>query len=94
MTFTLNPGKHLQGFGSEFMFPPLDGAHLRIDATVTETSTGKMESRVDSSTVFASKKHRVSFERSSSHFKPGLPYVVKVTESFAEVVAIDYANCH
>ena len=79
VSFTLNPGKHLQGFGSEFTFPALDGTHLRIDATVTETATGKMEARVDSSTVFALKKHRVSFERSSSHFKPGLPYVVKVT---------------
>ena len=88
VTFTLNPGTHLRGLGNEFAFPALEGAHLHIEATVTETATGKKESRIDRAAVFAIKKHKVSFERSSEHFKPGLPYVVKVMEWFAEVLVV------
>ena len=82
MTFTLNHGAHLQEKEAEFHFPRLEGAHLHIEATVTETATGKKESRVNRIAVFAMKKHKVSFARSSGHFKPGLPYVVKVMELF------------
>ena len=82
VTFTLNPRAHLRGFGNEFDVARLEGAHLHIEATVTETATGKKESRVDRTAVFAVRKHKVSFARSSGHFKPGLPYVVKVMQLF------------
>ncbi|KAI0234055.1 Complement C3 [Lamellibrachia satsuma] len=90
VTFTLNPGTHLRGLGNEFAFPALEGAHLHIEATVTETATGKKESRIDRAAVFAIKKHKVSFERSSEHFKPGLPYVVKVTLTSASGLPSTY----
>ena len=88
VTFTLNHGARLQGLGAEFAFTRLEGAHLHIEATVTETATGKKESRVDSTAVFALTKHKVSFDGSSGHFKPGLPYVVKVMACLAEVLLI------
>ena len=78
VTYSLNPWTHLRGWGTEFEFPRLEGAHLHIEATVTETATGKRESRVNRIAVFAMKKHKISYARSSGHFKPGLPYVVKV----------------
>ncbi|KAI0234064.1 Complement C3 [Lamellibrachia satsuma] len=90
VTFTLNPGTHLRGLGNEFAFPALEGAHLHIEATVTETATGKKESRIDRAAVFAIKKHKVSFQRSSKHFKPGLPYVVKVTLTSASGLPSTY----
>ena len=77
--------ENLHDLGQEYQFPQLEGAILHVEATVRETYTGKSQTTIGRNTVFASSPYVVKFPRSSKYFKPGLPYVVRVSSEACTV---------
>lgn len=56
-----------------------NGGRLYLEADVTEEASGKVEHAIDQSVVFAETAYVFKFTRSSRFFKPGLPYILRVS---------------
>jgi len=62
---------------------PQHGDRLVVHATVTEVATGNQETNSDSSALFVKSPYKVSLARTQTHFKPGLPFMVKIELRYA-----------
>ena len=70
---------NLTDLGQEYQFPHLERAVLHVEATVSETYTGKSQTTISRKTLFASSPYVIKLARSSKYFKPGLPYILRVS---------------
>ena len=60
-------------------FPEKGRRRLQVQAAVIERATGNKETAVDNSCHFTSIPYLVEFKNTLKYFKPGFPFVVKVT---------------
>ena len=60
-------------------FPEKGRRRLQVQAEVIERATGNKEAALDNSCHFTSSPYLVEFKNTLKYFKPGLPFVVKVT---------------
>ncbi|XP_076820306.1 complement C3-like [Clavelina lepadiformis] len=58
------------------------GTHLFIEASVTDFSSGKTRSVRNSDVIFTSSPIVLSLERTSSYYKPGLPFPLQLSASY------------
>lgn len=56
-----------------------NGGKLHLKAAVTERASGQVQKATDVSVVFSDHLHTIKFSRSSRYFKPGLVYVLEVS---------------